>query len=37
MMRKLLGLVLVLAAMLLAGDPWTAGELLQPKEVAANL
>jgi rhodanese-related sulfurtransferase len=28
---------LVLAAALLAAEPWTAGELLQPKEVAANL
>jgi thiosulfate/3-mercaptopyruvate sulfurtransferase len=36
-MRKLLIAVMVLAAALLAGDPWEAKDLLQPKEVAANI
>ena len=36
-MRKLLIALVVLAASLLAGDPWTNADLVQPKDVAANL
>jgi rhodanese-related sulfurtransferase len=36
-MRKLLVSVMLLAAILLAGDPWEAKDLLQPKDVAANI
>jgi rhodanese-related sulfurtransferase len=36
-MRKLLVSVMLLAAVLLAGDPWEAQDLLQPKDVAANI
>ncbi len=36
-MRKLLIAVVVLAASLLAGDPWTAKDLVQPKDVAADI
>ena len=36
-MRKLLIAVVVLAASLLAGDPWSTRDLVQPKDVAADI
>jgi rhodanese-related sulfurtransferase len=36
-MRKLLVSVMLLAAVLLAGDPWEAKDLLQAKDVASNI
>ncbi len=36
-MRKLLIAVVVLAASLLAGDPWQTKDLVQPKDVAADI
>jgi thiosulfate/3-mercaptopyruvate sulfurtransferase len=36
-MRRVLWFLLILSAVLLAGDPWTSNDLLQPKDLAANL
>jgi hypothetical protein len=36
-MRRVSVCVLLLGSVLLAGDPWSEKDLLQPKEVAANL
>jgi len=36
-MRRTLWSLLMLSSLLLAGDPWTSGDLVQPKNVAANL
>ena len=36
-MRRVASALLFLAAVLTAGDPWTANDLVQPKDVAAHL
>jgi thiosulfate/3-mercaptopyruvate sulfurtransferase len=36
-MRRALWFLLVLSTVLLAGDAWTGSDLLQPKDLAANL
>lgn len=36
-MRRLAIALLFLAAVLTAGDPWTANDVMQPKDVAAHL
>ncbi len=36
-MRRISGFVLLFASLLLAGDPWTQKDLMQPAEVAAKL
>lgn len=36
-MQKVSALLVLVASLLLAGDPWTAKELVQPKEVAADV
>jgi len=35
--RRVASVLLFLAAVLTAGDPWTANDLVQPKDVAAHL
>jgi len=36
-MRTVLCFLLILSSVLLAGDPWTSTDLLQPKDVAADI
>jgi hypothetical protein len=36
-MRRAFWFLLILSTVLLAGDPWTSSDLLQPKDLAANL
>ncbi len=36
-MRRLAGTLLLLCSLLLAGDPWTQKDLIQPKAVAADI
>jgi hypothetical protein len=36
-MRRALAGLLLFCCLLLAGDPWSKGDVLQPKEAAANL
>ncbi|MDQ1473962.1 MAG: hypothetical protein QOJ99_5442 [Bryobacterales bacterium] len=36
-MRRALWFLLILSTVLLAADPWTSNDLLQPKDLAANL